>query len=223
MKNINRLLIVFALLISAGVFRASSQGFDLMPFAGFTFANHFDLRYGGTGTIGSGFTYGGMISKTIGKHYSIDFLYSRQSGDGKYCGKNGADYTYDYNTGSWIPNDSDIPLSTRYLQLGVTRTFRFSSSEKFLGFAGLNAGMVKFVPGGNYDNKKMLAAGIRAGVKYWTSKKVGFLVQTSLLTPFQRMGTTIYASNEGNSVGVPKLTFFPQFGLTGGVIVKIAK
>ncbi len=217
MKNINRLLIVFALLISAGVFRASSQGFDVMPFAGFTFANHFDLRYGGTGTMGGGFTYGGMISKTLGKHMSIDFVYSRQLFDGAYHG------TSDYNSGDWIPNDSDIPMACRYLQLGVTRSFRIGKSDKTQGFAGLNAGMVTFIPDRDYDKKKMLAPGIRTGIKVWPARRVGLMLQASLQAPFQRMGTTIYASNEGNSAGVPKLTYFPQFGITGGVIVKIAK
>jgi hypothetical protein len=215
MKNNFKTLLTVLLFCTLSHFSAYTQGIEITPFAGYTFADRMDFTNGGWGRITGGFTYGGTISKMIGQFNSVELLYSRQDATGEYD-------AFDYYTGSSIHGEN-IPLTVNYMQAGACRLVPLGPSGKAEGFAGIDLGAVVFSLKENYQDKWMFAAGIKLGVKIWANEKVGILLQSDLQVPAQSAGIGIFAGSGGVSTGVSTFTTITQFGFKGGLILRMGK
>ncbi|WP_163711729.1 hypothetical protein [Mangrovibacterium lignilyticum] len=184
-----------------------AQSVEFTPIAGYTFADRFDI-YRGYGRVGGGFTFGGTFAYVVDSQLAIELSYSRQDA---WATAWSDYYGFDY----------DDKISANYLLLGGTKILPLS--EAFRVFGGMGAGIGIFSPKGRDLNTiTKFAVGVKAGLKYFFTGRVGFVAQTSLNFPITNAsGSLWWDVGNGASVGVSSTVPFVQFGLSGGLVFRL--
>ena len=182
-----------------------AQSIELMPFAGYTFPENFDV-YRGEVRISGGFTYGGNLIFNISELYGVELIYSRQDAEG------------DVNVVGFM-DGRDIPLSVNYIQAGGVRYFPLNGGVTAL--AGLNLGAAGIVPKEDYEQAWRFAIGLKGGIKYYFTERVGLRVQANMQVPVQGTGAGIFVGTGGSGVTVDAFSTIFQFSFTGGLVFKL--
>jgi len=198
---------VFLGLLVAFLLPAQAQHFDVYGFSGFTFGDRFPI-FGGDAKIFEGHTYGGGLSYALSDYYEIDFTYSRQ--DSRVTA---------FSSFANVDVDEDVVVN--YFLIGGHRMLPLGEAVSTYG--GLKAGWVTFgSPQNNFDNITRFAVGLNAGAKLMLSEVIGFRLNASLNLPVSDVDTELWwSSGSGTNVGLSSSTPFAQFGLTGGLLVRI--
>lgn len=182
-----------------------AQSIQFTPFAGYTFADKFNIG-GGTARIGDGFAYGGILSLFAGKYNALDLTYSRQ-------GATGSAYSTYQNI------NVSGPVNVNYIFAGGTRHIPISDEAMF--FTGLNLG-VGFLSSDGFKSVTKFAAGMNGGIKYFLNDRIGLRLQANLNFPVTDLGASFWWDpSSGTSVGVTSYVPVLQFGFTGGLIFKL--
>ena len=212
--------VCLAVLISTLVSNdARAQGVRLNLYGAYVFDDQFDTYYTSSqyyeGKIKGGFQWGIGAEYLIQPEYGIELFYLRQDTNAptRYQGVLGAG------------GETDLDLAINYILLAPTKHF-LSSNEKLEGFASLMAGVV-FADVSSEDvnitddSVTKFAWGLRLGGIIWASEKVGIRLQTQLLSATQAMGGGFYFGTGGTGAGVSSYSTIYQFGLGGGLVLKV--
>jgi hypothetical protein len=179
---------------------------SIMPIAGYTFSNHFNIDYGDA-YIGDGFTYGGALTFQLGKFNAFELKYTRQDADVSAFS-------------SYYSIDETDTINCNYIFAGFQRILPVS--EKIDLFAGLNLGMGVYAS--NYDRFSTFskfAFGLEAGTKFNLSDKIGIKMAASLNMPVTDIGFGLWFGSGGSGAGVTAYVPFVQFGFLGGLIIRL--
>lgn len=207
--------IIFALfLILIGWGTANAQ-LRLNGYASYLFDDSFDNRYSNTsylrGTIEGGLQWGAGLQYTVNPAYGVELMYFRQDTD--------VPVSY-YRNG---PVDDIIDVGINYIMISGVRYLQ--ASPVFEPYGGLMAGAVVYsnkTPKENEGNSETkFAWGIRLGSNIWLSDQIGLKIQTHLFSAVETIGGSFYFGTGGVGAGVSTYSTIYQFGLGGGLAIKL--
>jgi len=181
---------------------------EFTPFAGYTFADRFDLG-GGEAKIEDGMSWGAGLTIVTSRVSAIEIAYTRMETE------MWAHNYYNYGD-SW-----EDEVAMNYILIGGQRLI--PASEKVNLFAGGNIG-VGFVNSKNdkFSTITKFAAGFDAGLKYFISDKVGIRLQADLKFPVTNVGASFgWSTGGGAGAGVSGYIPFVQFSFLGGLVINL--
>ncbi len=182
-----------------------AQSVELTPIAGYTFPERFDVNQG-EARVSGGFTYGGILTFDINDNYGVELIYTRQDADAE--------------VNSFYLVERNVPVSVNYIQAGGARYFPVNAMTRF--FAGLNLGAAGLVPKEEYEQGWLFAVGLKGGVKYYFTDRVGLRVQANMQMPVQWAGAGFFIGTGGSGVTVDTFSTIFQFSFTGGLVFKLS-
>ena len=195
MKHGKTTVLIFFLTMAMSV-KGFTQQYRIIPFAGYTLDESFDLA-GKKGLINAGVYYGGIFEFRLKSNYSIELMYQRQETDTDF---------------SDTVNRRVIPTALSWYMLGGVNYHRFGQS-KFSSIAGLYVGVGNVANQDNKENAARFATGLKAGVVYDISKSIGIRVQPQVLLMLGGPGSVWGMDNSGNYGTIV------QAGFTGGIVL----
>lgn len=212
-----KLLLGSVLIISALTVSAQLEGIRLNGYSAYVFDNSFDTYYTSNqylrGKIKGGFQWGVGMEFLPTEDYGIELVYYRQDTE--------APVSYDYGIGV---ADREVDLGVNYIMLGGVRYLN-TSGGKLQPYGGLLLGAVIFSnknPQGDEESSYVkFGWGARLGVNIWATEKVGIKLQAQLLSAVQGFGGGLYLGTGGAGAGVSSYSTLVQFGLGGGLCVKV--
>ena len=210
-----KLFAVF-LLILIGWGTADAQ-LRLNGYVGYLFDDSFDNRYSNTsyltGKIEGGLQWGAGLQYMIDPAYGIELLYFRQD----------TDVPVSYYRNGAVSDVIDVGIN--YIMIGGTRFLPVHPVVEPYG--GLMAGMVvysnKTPKEGEAGSETKFAWGIRLGSNIWLSDQIGLKVQTHLFSAVEALGGNFYFGTGGVGGGVNAYSTIYQFGLGGGLTIKLGQ
>jgi hypothetical protein len=111
-----------------------------------------------------------------------------------------------------------------YIMLGGVRYFTVMS-DKVQPYGGLMLGVAvydnKSPDSGDPTSATKFAWGARLGTNIWLSEKVGIKLQAYLVSAVQGAGGGFYFGTGGAGAGVSTYSTLYQFGLGGGLVVRL--
>lgn len=168
------------------------------------------------GTLKGGFEWGGGLEYMMMPSQSIEFTYLRLDSDAPMT-------YYDYNINRDRTTAFDV--ASNYIMIGSNRYF--GMNPKVEPYAGFQAGMVVFdVKDQNSDkngNGTKFAWGLKLGMNFWATEKIGLKMQAGLLSAVQAAGGGLYFGTGGAGAGVSTYSTFYQFNLGGGLTFNLSK
>jgi len=198
-----------------------SQNYDirLKGYAGYVFDNSFDTYYSSNqylrGKIKGGFQWGAGLEVLPREDFGVELVYYRQDTH--------APISYEYGNGL---AERDVDVAINYIMAGGLRYVK-ASNGKLEGFGGILLGAVLF------DNKNPVGTeessylkfgwGARLGANVWVTEKVALMLQAQLLSAVQGFGGGLYLGTGGAGAGVSTYSTLYQFGLGGGLCVKLGE
>lgn len=202
----------FLILIGWGTADAQLR---LNGYAGYLFDDSFDNRYSNTsymrGTIEGGLQWGAGLQYTLNPAYGVELLYFRQDTD--------VPVSY-YRNG---PVDDIIDVGINYIMIGGVRYLQ--AHPVFEPYGGLMAGAVVYSNKTPRENEKSsetkFAWGVRLGSNIWLSDQIGLKIQTHLFSAVEAIGGNFYFGTGGVGAGVNTYSTIFQFGLGGGLAIKL--
>lgn len=211
MKRILLVLALTACFVSVNY----AQGLRLNVYTGYVFDDKFDSFYSSTsyfrGTIKGGFQWGMGLEYMVQPEYGVEVLYFRQDTEAP---------VFYYNIGEI---DRTIELGLNYIMLGGVRYLPVS--DVFEGYGGFMAGVAiydnKFPVSNEPNSITKFAWGLRLGGNIWFSEKFGLKIQTHLISAVQAFGGSFYLGSGGAGAGISGYSTLWQFGLGGGVVVRV--
>ena len=206
-----------ALILIAGVSSvAKSQvKVQLFPFAGYTFQDKLYF-YDGEAKISDGMTYGGSLTAILGMFNAVELTYSRQDVDVS------ATYGYYDSRGRYVTTTEGTKAAMNYVFIGGNRLFPIPNNEKLNMFTGFDLGVGWLAPSeSQYSTMTKFSMGLKGGMKYMFSDKIGMRLQANLNFPVTNLGAGIMISSSGASAGVTGYVPILQFGFNGGIIINL--
>jgi len=208
------LIIVFATNASAQL-----HGIRLNGYSAYVFDNSFDTYYTSNeymrGKIKGGFQWGAGLEVLPNENYGVELVYYRQDTT--------VPITYEYGAGL---GDRELDLGINYVMAGGVR-YMNSEGGKFQPYGGLLLGAVIFsnkTPQGNEESSYVkFGWGARLGTNIWLIEKVGFKLQAQLLSAVQGFGGGLSFGTGGAGAGVSSYSTLMQFGIGGGLCMKIGQ
>ncbi len=183
-----------------------AQRVEVTPFGGYLFPAKLNGSSGYVRFKGNA-QYGGMISIAVSRVMDVDLIYTR------------SDTKAEVNFYNW-PYE-EIPLSINYIHAGITKNFRINPIIN--PFVGFSMGAVLMAPKQEYHDVWFFLIGLNAGAKIYIGKRIGFKVQGQLFMPIQGSGFTMFVGSGGPSGGVSLYGTMVQFGLSGGLILRLGR
>lgn len=214
-----KILILFLLLASVVSSYGQLAGIRLNAYGAYVFDNSFDTYYTSNeymrGKIKGGFQWGAGIEFLPNEDFGVELLYYRQDTE--------APITYDVGIGT---RDKVVDLAVNYIMAGGVRYLN-TGGGKLQPYGGLLLGAAIF------DNKKpeqdeqnsyvKFAWGARLGVNIWATERVALKLQAQLLSAVQGFGGGLYFGTGGSGAGVSTYSTLLQFGLGGGLSIKVGQ
>jgi opacity protein-like surface antigen len=213
MKKKFTLTMIFLLTLT-GLCRAQRE-VRLNGYATYAFDDKFDTYYSSTeyieGKIKGGLLWGVGIEVNVRENTAVELIYFRQDTE--------APIRF-YYLGD---RDRTIELGVNYIMLAGVRSVQVS--DKIEPYGGLMLGAAIFSnkdpQGDESDSATKFAWGLRIGTNIWISEKVGIKLQAQLLSAVQALGGGLYVGTGGAGAGVSSYSTLLQFGLGGGLVVKV--
>jgi hypothetical protein len=214
-KGLLKLMILTILTGYCSVSSGQGVGVDVTAMYGYNFNDKFDV-YEGYGEVSDGGVFTGIISFALNPKYDIELYYSRQEAEFDF------DYYYNFNGFNTSGKIRNEPASVNYIQIGGCRNQALDAVGKAIAFGGINLGTMGLVPeASNYDDIWKFAFGLKAGLKYFFSDKVGMRIQTQMQVPVLYTSGSIWVGTGGASVGMSAGSTITQFGFSGGLIYRL--
>ncbi|MEI8054081.1 MAG: hypothetical protein WCH52_10085 [Bacteroidota bacterium] len=208
------LLVLFMGLLSYCSF---SQEMRINTYGSYAFRDRIDSRYDYNdyynGIIEDGFLFGGGMEFMATDDYGVELSYLRM---------NSSAFMNYYKNG---PQTTNFTLATNYVLLGGNRYFDLKN-KMIEPYAGAQAGVVIFgyknPDNNNTGTITKIAWGLKTGVNVWATKKVGIKFQAQFLSAVQSLGGGFYLGTGGSGAAVTTNSTIFQFGLGGGIMIKLA-
>ncbi len=167
------------------------------------------------GKVKGGYQVGGSIEYLPTPMNGVELLYLYKGSD--------APVNFNFSNLTSAKNET-FKVNLNYIMLSGNH-YLLSSNKKVEGFGGLMAGVVinnvKTSSGSSSSNTNF-AWGAKLGSNIWASHKVGIKLQAQILAATRATGGDLYFSYWG-PVEVPDYTTLWQFGLGGGLTVRLGK
>lgn len=209
------LLFLLVSMISVSSF---SQGLRINTYGSYVFKDRVDFYADDnnyySGILKDGFMYGGGLEFMADDDYGVEISYIRMNSSAKMTYYDGGKKTANYS------------LGTNYILLGGNRYFD-TKNKMIEPYGGAQAGVVIF----NYKNPTTLATGnitkfawgLKSGVNIWATDNVGIKLQASILSAVQSIGGGLYFGTGGSGAAINANSSVFQFGLGGGITIKLGK
>lgn len=205
-----KIAIVFSLTILTAAKAFSQTTVEIIPTAGYTFADRTDF-YNTYGRIDGGLNLGGSIKFNVNRSFGIELLYSHMNTQSGL-------YQYGYDGGKLAGGN----LALDYMMAGFVQSFSIPNST-VRPFIGVLLGAAVLTPEGNYDNETKFAMGFQLGTNIYCSPRVGIQLKAQLLSPVDGAGGSFYFSNYGSGAGIDTYSSIYQFGLNAGLIIGLGR
>jgi hypothetical protein len=192
-----------------------AQGLRINGYAGYVFDDKFDTYYSSSsyfrGTIRGGLQWGLGLEFMVQPEYGVEIMYYRQDTEAPI---------FYFDNGD---QDRTIDLGLNYIMIGGARYLPLN--DMIEGYGGLMAGVAiydnKFPVRGEPNSRTLFAWGARLGANIWITEKFGIKLQTQLVSAVQALGGGFYFGTGGGGVGVSTFSTLWQFGLGGGVVIRV--
>jgi hypothetical protein len=166
------------------------------------------------GTIKGGLLWGFGLEYDITKSHGVELYYFREDTDVPANYYTGTNYTQTFK------------MAANYILIGNVSYLNMRNS-RIEPFGGGMIGMAII------ENKEPLvgaptsttkfAWGLKAGLNIMASKRVGLKLQAQLLSAVQSTGGGLYVGTGGTGAGMSTYSSMLQFGLGGGITIKLGK
>jgi len=199
------ILTLSAMLVLASASFAQTY-FELMPSAGYTFADRQSF-YNAYGKIDGNVNYGGSMMFNVNRSFGLEFLYNHtgtQSG------------AYQYGEATPLSKGN---LNIDYFMFGPVSTFNIPGSP-VRPFVGAMLGASVFTPGQfGYSNDTKFTFGLQAGTNVYVTPWFGFRFKAQLLAPVSGSGEGYYVGSSNS----PAYADVYQFSLNAGIIIGLGR
>lgn len=210
-----KLLLIIALVPLSMAVYAQSE-IRLNGYGAYVFDDKFDTYYSSTdyvyGKIIGGFMWGVGLEAKVQDDLGAELVYFNLATT--------APIEF-YQAGT---RDRTIDLGVNYIMIGGVR-YLPSAGGKVEPYGGIMAGMAVFKnksPQGNEaTSATKFAWGARLGTNIWMSDRVGLKLQAYVLSAVQGAGGGLYFGTGGAGAGVSTYSTLYQFGLGGGLVIKV--
>ena len=208
-------LLVASVLTLMSVVTSQAQNIFLNGYAVYAFDDRFDTYYSNTqyieGKIKGGLQWGGGLEYKPADEMGVELIYFRQDTEVP---------VQFYLDG---PRNRTLDLGLKYILLSGNRYFK--PGGKIDPYASLMFGMAiyknKSPETGEPTSATKFAWGARLGTNIWVSEKVGLKIQAQILSSVQSLGGGFYLGTGGAGAGVSTYSTLYQFGLGGGLVLKV--
>lgn len=209
------------LLIAPIATHAQQKGeIRLNGYASYIFDDNFDSYYSTTnyynGTLNGGLQWGAGLEYILAPHQGVELTYLRQDT------KSPTTY-YDPYVASNPIRTQDFDVAINNIFLGSTRYFKVNDVVEPYG--GIKMGVaiigVSNTINGKSSSAVKFAWGFALGTNLWLSDRLGIKIQGSLNSVTQAVGGGLYFDYSGTSAGVVSYSSVLQFGLGGGLVVRL--
>lgn len=205
----------------AFIARASmAQELRINTYAGYIFKDKIDSYYSNTsyfeGQIQDGLRWGAGIEYHIPNRGAVEIQYLRQDTNAPTIYQDGGIF------GGQIQN-TDFDLAINWLMLNGTRYFPVNEIVEPFAGAGFGMGIfnVSNPDTGSERSGTKFAWNIRGGSNFWVADNVAIRVQASLFSATQAVGGGLYFGTGGAGGGLSSYSSMYQFGLEGGLVVRL--
>ena len=210
--------LICLLVLFATIPQALSQNIHLNLYSAYVFPDKFDSYYDASsyynGQIQGGYQWGGGLEFMAKPMYGIELLYYREDTE--------APTTY-WDNGE---QRSNLDLGFNYIMLGGNR-YVGQVDGRAQGYGGLMAGMlvlsIKNPDNNESGTPSKFAWGARLGGVIWASEQVGIKLHAQLLSAVQAFGGGLYFGTGGAGAGVSTYSTIYQFGLGGGLTIRLGQ
>ena len=124
-----------------------------------------------------------------------------------------------------LNRERTLDVGVNYIMLGGMR-YLTVANDKIEPYAGLLVGMAIFNNKDPKDTEESSATkfawGARLGTNIWLSDRVGLKLQAYVLSAVQGAGGGLYFGTGGAGAGVSTYSTLYQFGLGGGLAIKVS-
>ena len=207
---------IFAFILLAGLAGTSfAQNVRLNGYSSYVFDDNVDSYYDPynyyDGTIKGGYCWGIGAEFLPAPTKGIELKYLRRTTT--------APMEYYKNT----LKHSTFDVNLNYILLGGNNYFK--TGGKVEPYAGADIGMalvyITNQESGAEDNATKFAWGLKLGTNIWINEKIGLKLQADLLSVVQSAGGGLYFGTGGAGAGVSAYSTMYQWGLGGGLTVKL--
>ncbi|MFL5741950.1 MAG: hypothetical protein ACJ75B_17130 [Flavisolibacter sp.] len=212
-------LFLVLLLLTVECISAHGQRLRLNAYGSYQFddgfSSHFDDNNFYSGKVNGGAQWGAGLEYMLRPSYCIEFLYLHQSTHSPVT----------WQAGKNNPVKSENPkLDYDCLFLGSDVHHKFSSSS-LEGYAGLFLGEAYLhlnnVETGTTASTSKFSFSARMGCNIWLLDRLGVKLQAQFLSIVRGTGNDFYFGTYGNNVGLNDYSGIYQFGLGGGLSLKL--
>lgn len=169
------------------------------------------------GKISGGDQWGVGLEYMMRPHYCFEIQYLHQT----------TNVPYTYQLGSTGSVKSENPTLTIDCVLFGSDGHLESESGKVEGFVGLFLGTAHLRSSNSATVNSWVAdkfsLSARLGCNVWLMEKVGLKFQTQFLSIIRGTGTDVYTGTNANNYGLDHYSGIYQFGLGGGLTIKLGK
>ena len=181
-------------------------------YSGYVFDDRVDVPENNFyGTVKGGYQWGAGVEYMVRPNQSVELLYIRQN-------------TIAATRNTAFTNAIDYNLGINYIMLASNRYFSKPGS-RVEGFAGAMIGMnitgVENPKNQRKETLTKLGIGMRGGVNFWATGKLGIRLQAQLLSAVQGFGGGLYIGTGGVGVGASTYSSIYQFSLGGGLVYRL--
>jgi hypothetical protein len=204
-----KLIHLFVGLLVFGLPALKAQMIELRPNISYVFRETVST-YNGKIVLNDGAAYGADLGYIIRNKMEVNFTFSMQP------------TTIDVKRYPNYVGDYGNPVTVSYYELGFNRLHRLSGNDKMIPYTGAKIGLgyLDFKDNPNL-NVTRLAIGVNAGVKIMLSNRVGFNVFGTIQSPVSGLGLTATVGSGGVGTGVSTYSYVVQFGLGGGLVLRL--
>lgn len=199
-------------------FNSIAQEIRLNVYSSYAFDDYVDSYYSNNsyykGNLQGGLLWGGGIEYALNEDYGIELVYLRLDSEAPMT----------FATSNMNIKNKVFKYGLNYVLVGSNR-YASLADGKLEPYCGLLIGMAVLdlknpEPGGSSTITK-LAWGVRGGMNYWITGRVGIFAQIKLVSAVQAVGGTGYFGSGGSGVALNTYSSMLQFNLGGGLTFKL--
>ena len=209
--------IIFSISLIFAYSATNAQYVDIMPYAGYQFAANVDVYYNNT----SPYNYGRLHFNPAG-NYGLDIdvvLPYRDIALTLSFTNAQSDLTYRQNL---LPETALFDVRQQYWMFGVSKEI---DKDRIRPFGGMIFGWTTVNPDDpdnpDRNNVTKFTVGIRGGVKFFVTDRIGIFARARLLLPVQWGGGGIWFGGGGPSISLSTGTSIISGDAGAGIIISI--
>jgi hypothetical protein len=205
--------IILAILFTATLLVSKAQYVDILPYAGYQFAANVDVWYGTTAGrlhVNPAGNYGVGLDVVLPYNdIAISFSFTNAQ----------TSMTY---RGNFQPEEELFDISQQYYMFGINKEV---DMDKIRPFGGLILGWTTLNPDDpdepNRGNVTKFTIGLRGGVKFFISDRIGLFARVRMLLPVQWAGGGIWFGGGGGGTSLTVGSSIISGDVGGGIIISL--